>query len=123
MPPTICATCGYPMDGTCPNGCAQRKGFGARFRRTPDNPVYRTGRWRRLRERVIGEWVARHGWVCPGWRRQQHPVPTGGLTLDHAQPLVLGGAAYDPSNVGPLCSSCQARKSLSQRVRPSKSRR
>ena len=87
-----------------------------RFRRTPDHPVRRTSAWRRLAKRTVESWVAVHGWTCPGWRREPHPVRPGELAADHPVPLVLGGEP-PPKRPGVLCASCNARKGLSQRRR------
>jgi|GEM_PF-3473102 len=95
---------------------ARRAGFGGRFARKPSNPVYRTAAWRTLAKRTVEAWVARHGWVCPGWRRLAHAVPVGGLACDHPDPLALGGDPL-PRQPGVLCPSCNARKGLSQRRR------
>jgi hypothetical protein len=76
----------------------------------------RTSAWRRLAKRTVEEWVARHGWNCPGWHRPPHPVRPGDLAADHPEPLVLGGELL-PARPGVLCPSCNARKGLSQRRR------
>ena len=60
--------------------------------------------------------VAVHGWVCPGWHREAHPVKPGDLAADHRVPLVLGGEPL-PARPGVLCGGCNARKGLSQRRR------
>ena len=93
-----------------------RSGFGARFRRSPSHPVYRTRAWRTLSKRTVEGWVARHGWLCPGWRRPEHLVNRGELHADHDVPLALGGDPL-PAQPGVLCPSCNARKGLSQRRR------
>lgn len=95
---------------------ATRSGFGARFRRTPSHPVYRTRAWRTLAKRTVEKWVGHHGWVCPGWRRAAHSVKPRQLAADHPVPLALGGEPL-PVNAGVLCRSCNARKGLSQRRR------
>ena len=63
--------------------------FANRFRRTPDHPVRRTSAWRRLAKQTVEAWVARHGWLCPGWHREPHRVRPGELAADHPEPLVL----------------------------------
>ena len=60
--------------------------------------------------------MAVHGWRCPGWHREPHPVRPGELAADHPVPLVLGGEPL-PARPGVLCASCNARKGLSQRRR------
>jgi hypothetical protein len=83
---------------------------------TPDHPVRRTAAWRQLAKRTAEAHVALHGWTCPGWHREPHPVRPGELAADHLVPLVLGGEPL-PARPGVLCASCNARKGLSQRRR------
>jgi hypothetical protein len=59
------------------------------FRRAVRNPAYDRPEWRKHSARRRAEHVERHGWVCPGFRRPPHRVDR--LTLDHPDPLVLGG--------------------------------
>ena len=66
--------------------------------------------------------VARHGWHCPGWHREPHPVRPGELAADHPVPLVLGGATL-PARPGVLCASCNALKGLSDGAAASQRRR
>jgi len=75
-----------------------------------------TGPRRRLAKRTVVEHVARHGWTCPGWHREPHSGRPGVLAADHPVPLVLGGGPL-PAEPGGLCSSCNARRALSQRRR------
>jgi hypothetical protein len=67
-------------------------------------------------KRTVESWIAVHGWHCPGWHREPHPVRAGELAADHPVPLVLGGEPL-PARPGVLCASCNARKGLSQRRR------
>ena len=60
--------------------------------------------------------VPRNGWTCPGWHHPAHAVQPGELAADHPEPLVLGGEPR-PAQPGVICSSCNARKGLSQRRR------
>jgi hypothetical protein len=69
-----------------------------------------------LAKLTVEAWVAVHGWTCPGWHREPHPVRPGELAADHPVPLVLGGDPL-PARPGVLCASCTARKGLSQRRR------
>ena len=109
-------SCGWPTTNERRCDRCGRPGFANRFRRTPDHPVRRTSAWRRLAKRTVEDWVARHGWTCPGWHREAHPVRPGELAADHPVPLVLGGEPL-PARPGVLCASCNARKGLSQRRR------
>ena len=108
--------CGWPTTNERRCDRCGRPGFANRFRRTPDHPVRRTSAWRRLAKRTVEAHVARHGWTCPGWHHPAHPVRSGDLAADHPEPLVLGGEPL-PAHPGVLCSSCNARKGLSQRRR------
>ena len=87
----------------------------SRWRPGTPQPVYQTAEWKRLSKRIRAGWVREHGWVCPGWRRDPHMART--LHAAHRIPLVYGGAALDPANVGVLCAGCNARQALSERKR------
>ena len=113
---TTAGACGWPTTNERRCDRCGRSGFANRFRRTPDHPVRRTSAWRRLAKRTVEAHVAVHGWHCPGWHRDPHPVRPGELTADHPVPLVLGGEPL-PARPGVLCPSCNARKGLSQRRR------
>jgi 5-methylcytosine-specific restriction endonuclease McrA len=66
----------------------------------------------RIRRQVIGAWVARHGWVCPGYQRETHQVAENGLTADHIRPRsIYPELVHDPANYRVLCRSCNQRKS------------
>jgi hypothetical protein len=64
---------------------------------------------RRLAKRTVEAHVAVHGWSCPGWHREPHPVRPGELAADRPVPLVLGGEPL-PARPGVLCASCNARR-------------
>lgn len=113
---------GKEPDGSrCPNPtsdpsrrCPRHRDFGARFRPSSRRPrVYDSPAWRRLRAEVIADWVARHGWVCPGWRVPAHPARR--LVVDHVTPLIAGGAGLDRANLRALCVACNSRKALRDR--------
>jgi hypothetical protein len=110
------SACGWPTTNERRCDRCGRPGFANRFRRTPDHPVRRTSAWRRLAKRTVETYVAVHGWTCPGWHREPHPVRPGELAADHPVPLVLGGEPL-PARPDVLCASCNARKGLSQRRR------
>jgi 5-methylcytosine-specific restriction protein A len=102
----ICKQCSLPFNGTgsyCRKHSAQ---FGG-GRHAP-NPIYRDPRWRKLAAKIVRNWVAIHGWVCPGWRRPEHPSRQ--LTADHTLALARGGEPFDPANVGVLCRRCNTAK-------------
>lgn len=62
------------------------------------------------RAAVVAQWVAEHGQVCPGWRREPHGIAewTGPLTAEHPDAVAAGGAEGQPLTV--LCSLCNNRK-------------
>jgi 5-methylcytosine-specific restriction enzyme A len=67
--------------------------------------------WIRLRDRIVRQHVAAHGWTCPGHGRPPHPVEPGKLTGDHIVPRsVAPDRRLDPANVQVLCLSCNSRK-------------
>lgn len=105
MAPRPCLTCGTPTDGSrCPPHQPRPEA-----RRIGGNPYDR--RHRRLAEAAITSWVARNGWVCPGYRCPPHPVEPGGLQGEHIIPRsVRPDLAYVPSNYGVLCQPCNGRK-------------
>jgi 5-methylcytosine-specific restriction protein A len=72
---------------------------------------------RARRRKVVADWVAVHGWVCPGYLVPPHSSKR--LQADHVQPVSLGG---DPGGeLGVLCIICNTRKGGRNRVRfPSK---
>lgn len=98
--PRICVGCRRRVIGKCdvctpasaPRPAAKRVGYG---RREADR-----------RKDTVRAWVARNGWVCPGWQREQHPAED--LTADHLDPLNLGGPQGGP--LGILCRSCNSAK-------------
>src|SRR5258708_39124654 len=42
-------------------------------------------------QQLVGEWVQRVGWWCPGWHRPAHAVKPGDLTVEHVVPVSRGG--------------------------------
>jgi len=117
---TLCTNATSDVSRFCPEH-RDRPGFAGRFRRTPDHPIRGTYAWQQLAKRTVQAWVKAHGWLCPGWRREAHRVKPGRLAADHPDPLALGGAPL-PRQPGVLCSSCNARKGLSQRQRRPRTR-
>lgn len=111
MAPRPCIVCGAPCARTrCPR------------HRTRSEPSLRTGEVGRAHKQLtattIDRHVAKHGWICPGWRRPAHEVPPGGLTGDHIIPRsVRPDLALDPKNYGVLCPLCNTTKG--NRFRPS----
>jgi 5-methylcytosine-specific restriction protein A len=66
-------------------------------------------KWRVLRAAVLADWLAVHGAVCPGWRREPHEVEPSSLAVDHVQPKARGGTD-ERSNLSVLCTSCNSAK-------------
>ena len=64
----------------------------------PNHPAYR-GPWRRVRAAVL----ERDGHTC----QLRLPGCTGmALTVDHIQPIALGGAWWEMSNLRAACTKC-----------------
>lgn len=103
MAPRPCLVCGTPADGPrCPAHQLRKPASRA--------PGY-DRRHRAITEQTIARWVAQQGWICPGWRRPEHPVAPGGLEGDHIIPrAVWPDLAYDPTGFIPLCRVCNASK-------------
>lgn len=81
-PPRPCLDCGSLTQGTrCPR-CDRNLQSHRNQRRT-----HYHGDWQARSRKAREEWVAEHGWVCPGWQRPAHPATT--LQLDHTTGLVL----------------------------------
>ncbi|MBO0881221.1 MAG: HNH endonuclease [Mycobacterium sp.] len=99
-----CLVCGTPSDvSRCPAHqprhelSAHQRGLGRAHRKTT--------------ALVIAQWVTAHGWICPGWECEPHPVPPGGLTGDHIRPRSTHPhLANDPANYAVLCGPCNTRK-------------
>lgn len=68
-----------------------------------------TRAWRDFAAARVREWVAEHGWLCPGWGRDPHGVEPGSLTCDHPVALAAGGELL-PDAAAVLCRSCNSRK-------------
>lgn len=62
---------------------------------------------RARRAQVVGQWVATHGHICPGYLTEPHH--SGDLTADHPIEVVLGGS--EDQELAVLCRSCNSRKS------------
>lgn len=83
----------------------------ARKRRNPDEGVRDSHRRRARLAQAVGEYTVEqwkaicefydHTCLCCGWR--------GKMTVDHVQPISKGGK-NDPTNLQPLCKSCNSRK-------------
>ena len=55
---------------------------------------------------VLKQWIAEHGYWCPGFEREAHE--SHDLTVDHIYPVIRGGDPLGPMTV--LCRSCNGRK-------------
>lgn len=64
-----------------------------------------------IKKATVERWVRKHGWICPGWEREEHPVPPGGLTGDHIiSRKVRPDLAHNPENYAVLCLRCNSAK-------------
>lgn len=92
----------------CPEpGCPTLTNGGRCQQHRRESPTYleRDKTERNRRARTVDDWVAEHGWICPGWKRPPHP--SHDLTAAHDIAVVHGG------NRGPitvLCRSCNSRQ-------------
>lgn len=98
-----CLTCGRPSPRSRCGACAPTRTGGSK--RGLDRTHYR------LRRTLIDEWVATHGWICPGYQRDPHPVQVGQLSADHIKPRSLyPELMHEPSNYAILCLTCNKKK-------------
>lgn len=77
--------------------------------RAPLSPSSRAARdpsERRRRSAVVADWVASHGWTCPGYERPAHA--SRDLTAAHSVAVSTGGR---DSALTVLCRSCNSRQS------------
>lgn len=103
MAPKPCLVCGTPSDqGRC---------LRHRKHTTKNYAAPYDAQHTKLKKRTVAAWVRIYGWTCPGYHRPAHRVGEGGLEGDHIIPRALRpDLAYEPSNYGVLCRSCNARK-------------
>lgn len=61
-----------------------------------------------MRRKFVEDWIARNGYVCPGYKRPPHA--SRDLTVEHTRP-VADSASYTPntSDWTVLCRSCNSR--------------
>ena len=94
----------------CPEpGCPTLTNGGRCQRHRRESPTYleRDNAERSRRAAAVAAWVAKHGWVCPGWQRAPHP--SHDLTAAHATAVAHGGIH---SSLTVLCRSCNSRQGL-----------
>ncbi len=72
---------------------------------SPSSRAARDPAEKRRRAKAVAEWVAVHGWICPGWRRPPHP--SHDLTAAHTVAVANGGG---DSPIKVLCRSCNSRQ-------------
>ena len=102
-----CVDCGRITQRTrCPN-CQQQ----ANKRRNQTDP-HQSPEWQRTSRRLRAEWVATHGWWCPGDEHHGHH-PSHDLTVHHSTPLAAGGSLIGQT-LRRVCRS--ANSSLGARV-------
>ncbi|OZE03879.1 hypothetical protein CH255_19715 [Rhodococcus sp. 05-2255-2A2] len=75
-------------------------------RATVPTKVTRDWAEQRRRAQAVADWVARHGYWCPGVRRPGHA--SRDLTAAHDPPIALGGDPHGPLKVH--CRSCNSRQ-------------
>lgn len=73
---------------------------------SPSSIAARDPRERARRKAVVQAWVAKHGWVCPGYERASHPSKD--LTAAHVVAVAHGGTELR----GVLCRSCNSRQNF-----------
>lgn len=100
--PRTCLDCGTP---TANSRCARCQA-GRDHTRNQTRTHYQ-GDWPRLSKQLRAEWVAQHGWVCPGWETHAHPATD--LVVDHI-------TARSRQALQVLCRSCNSRKSATERT-------
>ncbi len=105
MAPRPCLVCGTPSEGSRCRVHQLRP-----QPRTTHRPYDRLHN--RLKKITVERWVARYGWVCPGYRCPPHPVRPGGLEGEHIIPRsVRPDLARELGNYSVLCRVCNARQS------------
>lgn len=62
------------------------------YEATRHNAAYDTPEWRATRARILSEWRAKHGNLCPGVPGEHAPHHDADLTVDHVTRLADGGA-------------------------------
>jgi hypothetical protein len=68
---------------------------------------------RSLCRKVVAEWIATYGYVCPGYGRTSHYATD--LSADHIEPVGNGGDPMGPMTV--LCKSCNSRRGQAMQLR------
>lgn len=86
MPTRPCLTCGtLTTNRSYCTTCTKRNEAKRNARR-----IWYQGAWQRESKQARDEWVAEHGWVCPGVGRPAHPATS--LQLDHTLGIVCCGS-------------------------------
>ena len=90
--------------------CPRKQGSGKSGQPAPSHAE------RQRRRRVVEQWRAEHGNVCPGWNREPHAVEPGNvLTADHVVPQSISGSAAGELRV--LCRKCNTARGGTNRLR------
>ncbi|KAA9227045.1 hypothetical protein F6I42_03470 [Corynebacterium amycolatum] len=97
-----CGQAAKPGSGLCGVHVAERD---AKQWRT--TPTKRTRDWAEYnrRRRVVTEWRAKHGDLCPGYKRTPHPASD--LTAEHVHAVAETGDGRGRLTV--LCRACNSR--------------
>lgn len=105
MPPRPCLVCGVPTRGSrCPAHALPAWGSNR-----GKDPAY-SGDWPAIRAGLVRDWVAEHGWWCPGVEGRP-PHPSRDLTGDHIIPVAEGGT-HDRTNLRVLCRGCNTSRAV-----------
>lgn len=88
----------------CPGRGHERCGLLVYTSRCPKHSTPYTHAEQQRMKRGVREWIAEHGFVCPGWGNQPaHPATD--LTADHVVPMIDGGAG---GQLIVRCRSCNS---------------
>lgn len=97
-----CGRTAKPGSGLCTAHAAERDA-----KQWSATPTKRTRDWREYnrRRKAVADWRARHGNICPGYRRPPHPATD--LTAEHINPVADNLDGQGKLSV--LCRSCNSR--------------
>jgi hypothetical protein len=95
------------MPTAAPTPCLRCHTLGPCEHRGEARRLRRSTRWTTEAKATVEAWVAKHGWLCPGWQRPAHRVGVGDLQCDHADALAVHG---DTGRRAVLCLKCNASK-------------
>ena len=85
----VCNDCGKIARATRCTECQRAHDKARNAARRADG--HTSPEWQRTSRRLRAEWVATHGWWCPGDENHGHH-PSHDLTVHHSTPLKAGGS-------------------------------